>query len=172
MVGRIVMPNIARRRNIHRELVINDWEQIIMEAPELGETKPPTLWDAIKNFFNDNLDRPVSRQRLLDHLADNKSTIDTYRNYLEKAGYMERITRGLYKMIRPIPYDLTVPEVKEEAYGHKLDKDLISLKRNAKKWKEMVGKAMGKDIWSTHIKYRDIKPKKKAGFISESEFKV
>jgi len=44
------------------------------------------------------------------------STIDTYRNYLTKAGYLERVGQGKYKLIKKIPNEISVNRVVFEAY--------------------------------------------------------
>lgn len=100
-----------------------------MEIPEMLEENENRripnlcLWLAVKTFFNYNINKPsISRSDLLDELSVARfgsSTIDTYRNYLHKAGYLQTIGRGLYRVIKEIPIDISIIEIKEEAYGKK-----------------------------------------------------
>ncbi len=81
------------------------------------------------NFFN--RDTTNTRASLKDELIRNGfivrntmdtyrviNTMDTYRNYLTKAGYLRTVERGIYETIREIPYDLSVQDCRDEAYGN------------------------------------------------------
>lgn len=79
-----------------------------------------SLWDAVKNYFIEERFE-YTRQDLLSYVEysyghSNQNSIDTYRNYLHKAGYLETIRRGVYRKIKEIPVDISVDEVREEAY--------------------------------------------------------
>jgi len=147
-----------------------------------------TLWQAMKNYFNYNLYSTVSRAELLTHLGFigdyddivnkamfNYSTIDTYRNYLTKAGYLKIRRRGRYEVVEEIPVDLSIKDVKEEAYGERIEYHEIDL-RQMIKLKHILGSKdiislvnNKKDIWSTDM---IIKKQKKKEFFSEEEFKI
>jgi len=106
-------------------------------------------WDITKIFLNNNLGKVVTRkdiiefvEPLLNHrllvMCRNKrfiktSSIDTYRNYLYKAGYLEYIKRpngkkwlGRYRVIKTIPTDLSVDDVRIEAYKIPMNRKLFT----------------------------------------------
>lgn len=81
-----------------------------------------TLWEQVKEFFNRDIGDLFTRQELLMYLRENGhrrniSSVDTYRNYLHKAGYLETLRRGVYKLVKEIPVDLSVQDVRSEAYN-------------------------------------------------------
>jgi len=43
-------------------------------------------------------------------------TVSLYVNYLHKAGFIKRVSRGMYKRIHEIPSDLTLTQLKKFAY--------------------------------------------------------
>lgn len=91
-----------------------------------------SLWDAVKNFFveaNQNDLGYHTRIDLINYLTNRgfthfQNSMDTYRNYLYKAGYIRTVRRGVYDLENEIPTDLSISDVKNEAYG---DKDEITL---------------------------------------------
>jgi hypothetical protein len=139
----------------------------------IGEERKPTLWKSMKEFINGfNIGDTITRSELLDYLSSTgfydsavskarwgTSTIDTYRNYLEKAGYLRKLRYGIYKVVEEIPNALTIPEIKEKAYSG---------------YGSYLGALWGSDIWTTSTKYpsKKYKRKKDNGFILEDEFKV
>ena len=59
----------------------------------------------------------IFRRNLVDF--DNSPSIDNYRNYLTQAGYLEIVSRGVYRYIKEIPKDMNYTQLIEEAYGTK-----------------------------------------------------
>lgn len=129
------------------------------------EPRPVTLWDTVKSFFNEKLEEGVTivdREQLISYVRDmgdfrravesarwGSSSIDTYRNYLDKAGYLRRIRNGVYEIIEQIPSYLTIEYAKEKAYTQ------------SKKKKGRIGWSKG-----------STKKKKSFSFIKENEFSV
>lgn len=103
---------------------LRDIMELIFQANtvELGIRRKKPLWDVVKNYYNERKDQAVRRYQMLNDLRTEgyehqESTIDTYRNYLYKAGYLDIIRRGVYICVREIPVDLSISDVKSEAYG-------------------------------------------------------
>jgi len=119
-----------------------------------------TLWDEIKTFFNNNFNEVVTRKQLSNYLKEigyNGSyfTMDTYRNYLKKAKYLQTIKRGRYKCIKKIPIDLSTNDVKSEAYG-KITENVFYNNNTTTTSTDDI-------IWST---------KEKNEFLSEDEMEI
>jgi hypothetical protein len=120
-----------------------------------------TLWEGVKAFFNNNFGRLIRRQDMLNYISLNighasPHTIDTYRNYLYRAGYLKRHGFGRYCLIRNIPQDLTIGQVINEAYG------------NGRK-DNKAAYYTSDSIWTVYSAAPSIK---KEEFIKEEEFKV
>lgn len=141
-----------------------------------------TLWDTMIYFFNNHLSETVTRQQLLTHLYGNGfnrgTTIDTYRRYLEKAGYMRKISRGKYLIVESIPIYLSINDAKQQAYGQinrenrisfgtDRDEDLSSSLIKAMKELEIGGFSKS-DVWDTRKEYKQ----EQEDFLLESEFQV
>ena len=47
---------------------------------------------------------------------------DTTRRYLTAAGYLKDIEPGVYRKLRPIPKDLTISKLQDEAYPQSVEK--------------------------------------------------
>jgi hypothetical protein len=134
-----------------------------------------TLWDAVKSFFSEGgIGLIYTRKDLIRYLERNGFThftnsMDTYRNYLYKAEYLTAVRRGFYRLTKEIPVDLSISDVKNEAYGMKEENRLDNLINNFKAHKFI-------DIAKPTIKKskrKYAKPKKRDyGFIQEDEFKV
>ena len=129
------------------------------------EQAPPRkiLWEDVKSYFSQGTDWVYSRQGLINHLKNRNhrinSSMDTYRNYLHKAGYLRTITRGIYQLKHEIPVDLSVDNVKREAYG------------------DRTNNPIAKDYRMKSHRFIDIqKPMapvmKKKEFLSEDDFKI
>lgn len=139
-----------------------------------NEPKQISLWDCVKNFFNNNANKYVTRRELMKYIRNNghtifsSSTIDTYRNYLCKAGYLSTIIRGNYRLQKKIPANLTLTDVKIQAYKIKDFKPIV------KKIVTRYRKINKNDIWSTHFHpdiYEKIRNKKRDyEFLSEDDF--
>lgn len=105
-----------------------------------------TVWQVIINFLNDNVGQIVTRQDLLIHVHEkfmfsgvfsnllhnpSDSTIDTYKNYLIQAGFLQKVyseygryLRGKIFVPREIPVDITIDYVRHRAYS-KDDENVI-----------------------------------------------
>jgi hypothetical protein len=86
------------------------------------------FWTRLKNHLNDSIDiEAKSRATLIDELRPLGSaftTFDTYMNYLHKADYLLKPRRGWYKLADDmIPIDLSISDVKVQAYGINHDRD-------------------------------------------------
>jgi hypothetical protein len=81
------------------------------------------LWDFMKNLFNDLVGERITRSLLREVVYSNgyntEITMDTYRNYLTQAGYLSIWKRGIYNVNFEIPTDLSLSDVRNEAYGEK-----------------------------------------------------
>lgn len=64
----------------------------------------------------------ISRKQLIWHLKaygyTRETTIDCYRNYLHRAGYLNTVARGKYIVEKRIPSHLPIELCKEQAYGN------------------------------------------------------
>lgn len=115
---------------------------------ELIVRRRMSLWDTMKIFFNENLREYIRRSEMLNYLYDRgyestvsrarqgSSTIDTYRNYLTNVGYLQKISRGRYRVIKEIPVDLTTEEVKYGSHRNKIETHNVFDKINIKKSKK------------------------------------
>lgn len=107
-----------------------------------------SLWQVLKNYLNDTLqDCEKRRKDILIELRSitvpmgassnpsqfvfsqqndilHTNTIDTYLNYLHKAGYLYKPRRGIYGLLHEIETDLSIDDVKNQAYG-KLSYDVV-----------------------------------------------
>ena len=67
-------------------------------------------WAKAIEFFNSKLH--YTREQYFLYMNCRKSnsynTFDTYRNNLEKAGFLKKVDRGMYKKVKKIPSDLTI----------------------------------------------------------------
>lgn len=93
------------------------------------------LWNALKIYLSDKFREVVRRQELINYLSNhesiryvNNNTIDTYRNYLTQAGYLIKIRPGHYRVEREIPIDISVSDIRYEAYGNRtlLDGNILT----------------------------------------------
>lgn len=73
------------------------------------------LHEVIKYIRCAKIGDMIFRRNLVDF--DNSPSIDNYRNYLTQAGYLEIVSRGVYRYIKEIPKDLSYAQLLEEAYG-------------------------------------------------------
>lgn len=48
------------------------------------------------------------------------STLDGYRNMLVKAGYLTTDGNGNYRVIKEIPNNISISEIRKEAYGYRI----------------------------------------------------
>lgn len=77
-----------------------------------------TLFTEVCIFVNTK--REFTRRDLVfwfgKRLMRGQNTIDCYRNYLTRAGYIKWISRGKYERVKVIPYDLSSRQCRREAY--------------------------------------------------------
>lgn len=50
------------------------------------------------------------------------SYLDTVRCYLQNAGYLSNTEDGVYRKLKPIPKDMTLTKLQDEAYPHTIEK--------------------------------------------------
>lgn len=133
-----------------------------------------TLWNMIKMFCNNNIGLLIRRKDLINFLRShgydigNKySTVDMYRNYLFKAGYLVRVRYGIYMIDKEVPMYLSVDDVRQSIYTE--GKNYIINIDFPKRKKYILKKFKEKnDIWTT----KNMKKEKEYEFITEEEFKV
>lgn len=74
-------------------------------------------WTKAIEFFNSKLH--YTREQYFLYMNYRKSnrytTLDTYRNNLERAGFLKSVDRGMYKRVKKIPIDLTISKCLEIA---------------------------------------------------------
>ena len=77
------------------------------------------LWYSLKEFLNKHLYCIISRRHIMQSLRGYETTIDNYRCILTKAGFLEIVSTGQYKILKKIPEDLSVFACQCIAYGIK-----------------------------------------------------
>lgn len=91
-------------------------------------TQHLTKWSTLIYFLSSlELETIFTRQELLNYISTSgfgSKSIDTYRNYLSKAEYIETIARGVYVIKKHIPLHISLSIVKKEAYGNE---DIVGL---------------------------------------------
>ena len=75
-------------------------------------------WEAILEYFNVfGKGEITSRRGLIFCLhMHSPSVLDTYKKYLTRAGYLEIIAHGKYKILKQIPYGFTIEECKNQMF--------------------------------------------------------
>lgn len=107
-------------------------------------TQMPSIWQAMKSYINAFYKyktelKTISRQQIIKHLEERGYTgeggrkhwtVDTYRNWLYKAGYLSYMKRlngkkwlGHYIIEHQIPSELTLTDLRNEAYNVRLGWD-------------------------------------------------
>jgi len=80
---------------------------------ELRQSK----WNYVKEYFSEyNRNSYFLRRDFIKKLGGGQ-TIETYRTYLTRAGYLEVVDHGVYKKVKNIPKEIKVREVYEKAYN-------------------------------------------------------
>lgn len=79
------------------------------------------IWKDIKDFWNKQHRVSVITRKTYLTAINQSDTIgyttpDVIRRYLTAAGYLEVIGRGRYKVLRRIPEDLTLNQLRRDAY--------------------------------------------------------
>jgi len=84
-------------------------------------------WNEFLNYFvNIPVGTIVERQDILligtggcyVDKNDTASNIDQFRNILTKCGFLEKITKGKYKLTKPVDINITMSEAKKIAYDY------------------------------------------------------
>jgi hypothetical protein len=78
-----------------------------------------STWELVKLFFNSRYFEMVKRKDYLLSFNSSETLLDTYRCYLQRAGYLLGVKPGVYAVMRTIPDSLTLAKVQKEAYGRK-----------------------------------------------------
>jgi len=77
------------------------------------------LLDFMRNYINERFDHNIIfRYNLMMECVGNgykERTVDTYRSYLTGAGYLKIIDRGIYRIVKEIPHNITLADIKWEA---------------------------------------------------------
>lgn len=152
----------------------------------------PSLWQLIINYINSkhNQLQIIKRKELINYINERMkglrysvNSIDTYRNYLYKAGYLTYMKKpngkkvlGWYVATQEIPCDLSVDECKQEAYGPKI---IFGVDRGTKSKSASAGAYYYNTkegvVWSakadTFNPYDPLNQRPEE-FIEEGEFKV
>lgn len=96
------------------------------------------FWTKLKNYLNESLRNNEKRRIvIINELIRNTvngcsiNTLDSYLNYLFQAGYLYKPSYGTYGLSREIPVDLSLADVKNEAYA--LDKKNIGDRENLRR---------------------------------------
>ncbi|MCK9441169.1 MAG: hypothetical protein M0Q13_07090 [Methanothrix sp.] len=66
-------------------------------------------WSKAIEFFNSHL--RFTREQYFIYMNNKTNrlcTLDTYKNNLERAGFLITVDRGMYKRVKKIPFDLTI----------------------------------------------------------------
>ena len=74
-------------------------------------------WSIVKDYFKRKT--IANRKTYMEKMKPFMSVqcADNYRCYLERAGYLLSEGKGIYVRVRPINKDLSLRQVKVEAYG-------------------------------------------------------
>ena len=72
-------------------------------------------------FINSCNDDIITRKEIVAQNLGWHVTIDNYRNWLTKSGYLNHISRGIYKRIKLIDKKLSNREIRKLAYPHYKD---------------------------------------------------
>lgn len=117
------------------------------------------MWKTLKKFVSKRpIGCTVTRQDILFHLSYNpifkhprvtkltrtqENTVDSYRCILTTAGYLETVGRGVYKLLKKVPKDLTWDRAVIEAYGYS---HCERKKNERKRFRATWDKSMAKEL--------------------------
>jgi hypothetical protein len=93
----------------------------VVEQTRLPRYRPRgrvPLFDYMRNYFNDRIGREVYRDQLMDFFVGNgynENTVDTYRSYFTRAGYLMIVDRGEYHILKEIPHGMILADLRWEA---------------------------------------------------------
>jgi hypothetical protein len=85
---------------------------------------PKNKWETLCKYINRRRNGAViTRTKLMEHLYvtmgrrhGSHQSIDTYRNYLTKAGFLRIIGPGKYEKVKTIPYKISRRDVQRLGY--------------------------------------------------------
>jgi len=92
-------------------------------------------WDIVKRFFDSKVSGKIfTRSEYMNHMTNHgcyKTTVpDTYRNTLERAGYITVPEPGVYRKLKKIPKGLSITKALIEGKDRvKYDSSILKLKR-------------------------------------------
>lgn len=96
-------------------------------------------WEKMKKFINEKeIGKIITRRELLrlTKLYYKANTIDTYRNHLSKANFLETISPGKYRKINDIPERLSVSLLTKVAYDKTYRSWFMNAEERIKFYKE------------------------------------
>ena len=135
------------------------------------------FWTKLKNHLNDSIDinakkRSTIIREMQRGMQVNQSilprrtihgasitTFDCYMNYLHKSNWLEKPRRGWYKLSQIIPSDLSIEDVKNQAYGQIRGADYS------------IGWDLAEEFPDERLT-KIMKIRKKKGFFSKEEFEI
>lgn len=88
-------------------------------------------WTKTIGFFNKY--QKSTREQFYSYMGVKRKntfgTLDTYRNNLRSAGFLESVDRGMYKRVKRIPADLTISQcldiIKEKLKKERINKFFV-----------------------------------------------
>jgi hypothetical protein len=75
------------------------------------------LLDFMRGYLNERVGKEVYRFDLITECVANgynEKTVDTYRSYLTSSGYLIIVDRGKYHVLKEIPYNHSLADIKWE----------------------------------------------------------
>jgi len=83
-----------------------------------------TKWNTLVNYFSKlSVGESASKQKIIEHIKLSYRvyiSIDVYKAYLIRAGYLKSNNNGVYTLLKPIPNDLQLESVRKQIYGPQL----------------------------------------------------
>lgn len=74
------------------------------------------LWETLVDYINKKEIGEILTRKELLQIKIKYHSIDTYRNHLSKAGFLETISPGKYRKLRNIPENMSVNTLTKIAY--------------------------------------------------------
>ena len=157
--------------------ILDEWDNIPENIMHRTVRPRQTLWDTIKTYVNEvytsdrrgDNNQIFTRAGLIAELegkgyrvrVNSYSTMDQYRNLLSKAKFIRTISRGVYEVFKEVPVDLSISDVRNDAYGHiEMRESLIRI-LPMKKMKHKL-----------HIHHIHHAKKKEPDFFEKGEFEI
>lgn len=73
-------------------------------------------WSNTIKYINSFSHNEIITPKMVKDEINNKDTIALYVNYLHKAGFLKRTSRGIYRRVQNIPSNLTLTQLRTFAY--------------------------------------------------------